>query len=144
MRCMRRNKQPFWYCLYLDDRKPDAGDTNYIYDEYGNETGERILRYAAPVRAMGNISPATGRTSVELFGNAENYDKVIVMERDCPITENSVLFIDREPETVEIPTYEPTAVTVVEKTYSVPHPDYVVRRVAKSLNSVTLAVMKVR
>ena len=159
MKCLRRNKTPFWYCLYKSDRVPgdtaeagvaitgtstvgdDVRNFNFIIDEYGNETGERILYYAEPVQIRANISPATGRTSMELFGNMENYDKVIVMERDCPIDENTVLFIDREPETAQV---VGNRAAVVEELFAVPHPDYVVKRVSRSLNQTAIAVMKVR
>ena len=142
-----RNQTEFWYCLYVNDRVPgdtaiagetlsgvslvgdDTENTDYIYDEYGNETGERILHYSKPICMLANISPASGITQTEQFGNLENYDKVIVThETDCPIDENTVLFIDKEPE------------------YSVmgtPMYDYTVRRVAKSLNHIAIAVSKV-
>lgn len=116
-----RNDSPFYYCLY-SDKIP-------IVDEYGNETGENQVVYAAPVKMYANISPASGAAQTEQFGNLENYDKVIVTrDMDCPIDENSVLFIDKEPE------------------YSLdddPMYDYTVRRVAKSLNSISIAVRKV-
>ena len=48
---------------------------------------------------LANISQATGQSNTEQFGNLENYDKVIVTDDlNCPIDENSVLFIDKEPE----------------------------------------------
>lgn len=121
MRTLRINKRPFYYCLY-SDREP-------LYDEYGNESGEGKVIYGEPVQMLANISQATGQSNTEQFGNLENYDKVIVTDDlNCPIDESSVLFIDKEPE------------------YSLdgdPLFDYTVRRVAKSLNSVSIAVRKV-
>lgn len=121
MRTMRINKRPFYYCLF-SDKEP-------IEDEYGNETGEMRVIYEAPVQMLANISQATGQSNTEQFGNLENYDKVIVTDDlNCPIDESSVLFIDKEPE------------------YSLagdPMYDYTVRRVAKSINSVSIAVRKV-
>lgn len=121
MRTMRINKRPFWYCLY-SDKEP-------IEDEYGNETGETRVVYEQPVQMLANISQATGQSNTEQFGNLENYDKVLVTDDlNCPIDESSVLFIDKEPE------------------YTLdgdPMYDYTVRRVAKSLNSVSIAVRKV-
>lgn len=118
---MRINKRPFYYCLF-SDKEP-------IEDEYGNETGEMRVIYEAPVQMLANISQATGQSNTEQFGNLENYDKVIVTDDlNCPIDESSVLFIDKEPE------------------YSLagdPMYDYTVRRVAKSINSVSIAVRKV-
>lgn len=122
MRCLKRNQRQFWYCLL-------ESDSTDLTDEYGNVTGEKMLTYAAAVPMMANISQATGQSNIEQFGNLENYDKVIVTaEMDCPIDENAVLFIDKEPE-----------YTIA----GVPLNDYVVRRVAKSLNSISIAVRKV-
>ncbi len=84
-------------------------------------TGEYAVQYSAPVACMGNISPASGNIAIELFGGNEGYDKVLVMDK-APIDEYSVLWIDALP----------TA------SY-----DYIVRKVAKSLNSVAIAVSKV-
>ena len=162
MRCLKRNQVPFWYCLYRNDRV--HGDTaivneavsgisvindgerniNYIVDEYGNETGERILNYAPPVRMMANISPATGQAQTEQFGNLESYDKVIVTDDvNCPIDEHTVLFLEVEPVYSSVTTHEQEGTKWVEKTYLVPKYDYIVKRVAKSLNSVSIAVRKV-
>ena len=121
MKTLNRNKRSFYYCLF--------SDTEAIEDEYGNETGEPRVVYGEPVKMLANISQATGQSNTEQFGNLENYDKVLVTDDlNCPIDENSVLFIDKEPE------------------YSLdgdPMYDYTVRRVAKSLNSVSIAVRKV-
>ena len=121
MKTLNRNKSPFWYLLY--DRKVSAKD------EYGNETGEGIVFYKSAVAMSANISAATGSAQVEQFGNFAGYDKVIVTDdRSCPIDENTVLFIDKKPQYDEDgkPLY-----------------DYMVRRVAKSLNSISYAVSKV-
>lgn len=143
MRALVRNKRPFYYCLY-SDKIP-------IVDEYGNETGEGIRTYEEPVLMYANISQATGQSNTEQFGKLENYDKVIVTDDlDCPIDENSVLFIDKEPEYTDGVTIDyqesstlfgddiATPVTVQTPVY-----DYTVRRVAKSLNSISIAVRKV-
>ena len=144
MRCLKRNQQAFNYCLY-------AGKTSLI-DEYGNDTGEQILTYSAPVTMYANISPATGQSNTEQFGNLENYDKVIVTDDlNCPIDENSVLFIDKEPEFTSVTTYAEVTntnngqavTTLVAQTVSVPAHNYIVRRVAKSLNSISIAIRRV-
>lgn len=143
MKTMKRNQRPFYYCLY--QRKVDAVDKN------GNKSGEKIRVYGEPVRMMANISQATGQTNTEQFGNLDNYDKVIVYEDlNCPIDENAVLFLDMEPEFTEGVTvaYTPAATllgepTVEIQTIRVPKYNYIVRRVAKSLNSVSVAVRKV-
>lgn len=121
MKTLKRNQTPFWYLLY--DRKEP------IKDEYGNESGETKVVYQAAVATRANISAATGSAQVEQFGNYAGYDKVIVTDDlSCPIDENTVLFIDKEPEYDEDGT---------------PLYDYIVKRVARSLNSVSYAVSKV-
>lgn len=120
MKTMDRNKAPFWYMTY-------AGSAP-VLDEYGNEIGTEVT-YNPPVMLRANISPATGSSQVEQFGSLAGYDKVIVTDGvDCPIDENSVLFIDKAVEFTDDgkPLY-----------------DYTVKRVARSLNSVSYAVTKV-
>lgn len=122
MRTMRINKRPLYYCLY--------SESEITYDEYGNESGYRPV-YAEPVIMYANVSQATGQSNTEMFGNLENYDKVIVTDDlNCPIDENTVLFVDKEPE---------FSVTDGDPLY-----DYTVRRVAKSLNSISIAIRKVQ
>ena len=121
MRTLVRNKTPFHYAVFLRADK--------IYDDQGNETGETRQVYGAPVEMRANISAAGGSAQVEQFGNLTGYDRVIVTdEMDCPIDENTILFIEKEPEFDEAgnPIY-----------------DYIVKRVAKSLNSISYAVGKV-
>lgn len=121
MKTMERNKQMFFYLLY--DRKEPVKDGD------GNETGEETVVYKPAVSFRANVSAATGASQVEQFGSLTGYDKVIVTDDlSCPIDENSVLFLDKEPEYGEDgkPLY-----------------DYMVKRVARSLNSVSIAVTKV-
>ena len=121
MKTLARNMRPFLYCLYQGKEM--------LTDEYGNETGEYKILFSDPVEVYGNISPATGYSQTEQFGNLENYDKVIVMDNpDTPINDNSVLFIDKDYEA---------------DTDGTPLFDYTVRRVARSINSVSIAVSKV-
>lgn len=141
MRCLKRNKVLFYYCLYDHSEE--------IIDEYGNHTGQYINQYSDPVKMYANVSPATGISSAEQFGNLENYDKVIVTDwMECPIDENSVLFIDKpvefaDAETNEIVSEDTVLGTSQTVQYLVPKFDYTVRRVAKSLNIISIAVQKV-
>lgn len=134
--------QLFSYCLYDDEVN--------LYDEYGNETGGKLLTYHNAVEMNANISPATGQSNTEQFGTLDNYDKVIVTtDMDCPIDENSVLFIDKVPEYGDsvIIGYEESGTVLgdpVPIIYKPPLYDYIVRRVAKSLNSISIAVHKVK
>ena len=136
MRTMERNKKPFWYCLY--------SSSSEITDANGNVTGELDTSYLNAVKTFANVSPATGQAQTEMFGNLDNYDKVIVTDDlNCPIDEHTVLFVDKEP---EYPVITPSVSTSTsEVQYDTAHPkyDYIVKRVAKSLNSVSIAIRKV-
>lgn len=121
MKLMKRNLTPVYYCLY-SDRQP-------IMDDDGYETGEYGVGYGKAVKLMCSVSPATGYAQAEMFGSLESYDKVLITDdMTCPIDENTVLFIDKEPE------FEGGK----------PKFDYKVRRVAKSLNAISYAVSKVK
>jgi len=111
------NRTPFYYALY-------EGNTPAV-DNDGYYTGETAVTYSEPVLfESGCISPATGQSAVEQFGTLEDYDKVIVTgDMSCPIDENSVLWIDAD-------TKDPY--------------DYIVKRVAKSKNGISIAVRKVK
>lgn len=143
MRCLKRNERTIWYALY--------DHAEEIIDEAGYPTGEYIPVYGSPVEMKANVSPATGSTQTEQFGSLEDYDKVIVTcDTDCPIDENTVLFIDRAPAYSEAGTHTVIRRETVlgddeieENVVETPLYDYTVRRVAKSLNSVSIAARKV-
>ena len=116
MIALKRNKVKFYYAPFIERQRNDKG--------YGF-----ISIYGETVAEFGNISPAIGNTSVEQFGNNVDYDKVIVLENpDTPIDENSILFLEIEPQKN----------TDGDYIY-----DYVVKKVARSINSVSIAVSKV-
>lgn len=122
MRCLNRNKQTFYYYLYKD-KIP-------VLDEDGNKTGEYILTYDRPVECRANISAGSGDAQIELFGTEITYNKVIVIDDPkCPIDVSTLICIDVKP-----------------KFYSAnttPVHDYIVKAVARSLNSVSIAISKV-
>ena len=123
MRCLRLNQVRFFYATYIG-RDP-------IMDEYGNRTGEYTLRYSAPQEAVGNVSAARGEVTTRQFGDDESYDRVIVMDNPkIPIERSSILWIETLP------------VIKLDGTTDTPH-DYIVKQVAPSLNSVSIAVSKV-
>ena len=148
MRCLKRNKRRIWYCLYKQ--------TDTVTDTYGNEVGSHVV-YEQPVEMWANVSQATGRNSFEQFGSSQNYDKVIVTEdMDCPIDENTVLIVDNTPPAPPVPpepdedeeqdeqseTPEQPA-QPEEDPYVPPNYDYIVVRVSKSLNNISIAIRKV-
>lgn len=131
MKCLERNKVRFFYSLYQGKEA--------ITDDDGNVTGEYELKYGNPVEWYANISAAKGETQTRQFGENESYDKVIVMDNTAPpIDEYSVLWIDSAPQLDE----DGSLVTNVQGEIVTPH-DYIVKKVAKSLNVVSLAICKV-
>ena len=119
MRCLLRNMTTFYYANY--ERKEE------LTDEYGNKTGEYEVIYGSPVKCKGNISAAQGEMESRQFGDSESYDKVIVLNNmNVPIDEYSILWVDSLP----------------SSNSNTPH-DYIVKKVARSLNSVSIAISKV-
>ncbi len=116
MRALVRNKVPFYYALY-------EGSTEIMRN--GLHTGEYGNSYSTPTLTYGNISAGTGNSDSELYGlSPSDYDKVIVMDEVAiPLTESSILWVDN------LDTDEPY--------------DYIVKRIARSLNSVSIAIKKV-
>lgn len=118
MRTLNRNMRTLYYALV----DTESGEL----DEWGNEYK---VTYQTPVAMQANIGTSSGYVGIEQFGNNLKYDKVIVTtDMDCPIDETTVCCIDREP------SYN----TSGELLY-----DYRVRRVSKSLNSISIALEKV-
>lgn len=120
MRCLWRNKRPFYYSQYLG--------LEPILDKDGYETGEYRKQYSEPVLMKGNVHDVHDvRTGLEVtpYGVSGHYDLTIILEdENCPIDENSLLYIFVEPgEGVK--------------------PDFRVRKVSRSLNGVTYAISKV-
>ena len=123
MRCMARNKTKFYYATHIGEIE--------ITDEFGNLTGEYNLAYENPILMFGNVSAAQGEMQSRQFGESESYDKVIVLnDRNALIDEHSILWVDTLPHLNE------------DGSTDTPH-DYVVRRVARSLNGVSIAIGKV-
>lgn len=123
MRCLWRNRVRFFYANYTDREA--------VKDEYGNLTGEYKLLYGNPQEAEGNVSAARGEVTTRQFGDDESYDRVIVMDDPkVPIKKSSILWIEAVP------------VIKSDGTTDTPH-DYIVKQVAPSLNSVSIAVSKV-
>lgn len=131
MRCMNRNKVKFYYALY-ESREP-------IMNQYGKPSGQHKVIYGNPIEEYANISAAKGETQTRQFGENESYDKVIVMDLDTPsIDEYSILWVDTEPQL-----NEDGSLAVNDKGEVITPHDYVVKKVAKSLNNVSIAISKV-
>lgn len=120
VRTLKRNQKTFWYALYLDEVEQTDSDGLY--------TGDIGPGYGEPVQMKANISASKGNAELELFGEDLKYSKTIATDDlSCPITEESAIWIDREPED--------------ENKNAIPH-NYVVKGIAKSLNHIIYAVAK--
>ena len=123
MRALLRNKIRIFYANYRDK--------NPLKDEYGNLTGEYEISYTNPTEVCANVSAARGEATTRQFGDDESYDRVIVLDDPkFPIAATSILWIDTLPVIAE------------DGSTETPH-DYIVKQVATSLNSVSIAVSKV-
>ena len=123
MRCLTRNKRTFYYAKY--DAK------NELIDEYGNKTGQYEVSYTLPISMKANISAGDGATESQPFGNSVLYDKLITVDNaNIPIDEYSILWVDT------LPTIKSDGTT------ETPH-DYIVKKVARSLNGASIAISKV-
>ena len=131
MRCMNRNKSKLWYAQYLGNEE--------ILDENENRTGQYASKYAKPVSMMANISAAKGDSATRQFGDDEAYDKVIVHEDPrLAIDEHSVLWIDRMPRRDKLGN-----LALDQDGHEITPHDYIVKRVDRSINSVSIAISKV-
>lgn len=123
MRCMTRNKTTFYYASYIKETE--------IADGFSNGTGEYDITYSNPIKVSGNVSAAQGEIQNRQFGESESYDKVIVLnDRNTPIDEYAILWVDTLPHLNE------------DGSTDTPH-DYIVRKIARSLNGVSIAISKV-
>ena len=123
MRTLARNKIRIYYAGFRTK--------NPIKDECGNLTGEYEIVYDNPVEIKANVSAARGESTTRQFGEDEGYDRVIVMDDPkVPIDVSTVLWIDTLPEIRD------------DGSTDTPY-DYIVKQVAPSLNSVSIAVSKV-
>lgn len=124
IRLQRRNLKTVWYALY--EGQTEITET----DEWGNTIGlgETKIRYGKPVSIKGNVSPASGKAQTEIFGTELNYSRVLIVDdMDCPIDENSLLWITKDPE------YD---------TDGNPLPEYIVVERADSPHSISFALKR--
>ena len=114
MQLMHRNLQTVWYALWQS--KAPLMDGDY-------ETGDYTDVYSDPVEMRCNVSPERAYAIQEPFGPITPYERVIVTsDMECPVDETSVFWID-------VPKTGPY--------------NYRVRRVAKSLNHISITVREV-
>lgn len=121
MRCLKRNKRPFYYATFKA-KTPIKLDGLY-------DTGEYSIEYDTPVLVKASISATRGRVHEQLFGIDTDYDRVILTDDvEIPITESSVLCVEIAP------TYDTDGGLIY---------DYVVTRVSRGLDFTAIAIKKV-
>lgn len=116
MQLLKRNQQTISYKTYL-------GQTTETIDSEGYYTGERAVSYSELKTTRAYITAERGETSEQMFGKNLDYDRVMYLPMSSEIDEFSILWIE-------------TATTEAN--------DYIVRRVATSLNHKVVAIKKVR
>ena len=123
MRTMTRNRRTFYETALVSSTMGQDTDGNYT---------EEVKTYSTPTERKGVITPANGQADTNLFGANEIYDKVITLNLgENYLAVGSVLWVDTMPE-------------IDEETGKTDTPyDYIVVKVAESLNFVNVAIRKV-
>ena len=125
MRNLIKNQRTIYYLNFLNYEN--------VVDSQGNLTGEKRIVYAPKRKLNTNISGARGSSQIEAFGTDIRYDKSFVLTAkefaNTKITENTVFFVDTKP------TYNSDGIPLY---------DYIVERIADSINEVVIAITKVR
>ena len=123
MRTMTRNRRTFYEAALVSSTMGQDTDGNYT---------EEVKTYSTPTERKGVITPANGQADTNLFGANEIYDKVITLNLgENYLAVGSVLWVDTMPE-------------FDEETGKTDTPyDYIVVKVAESLNFVNVAIRKV-
>jgi len=122
MRSMTRNRQVFYEASLTSVAMGTDTDGNYT---------EEVYTYSNPTEHEGVITAANGEAVTQLFGANERYDKVITLNLgENYLAIGSVLWVDT------MPTLDKQGKTTT------PY-DYIVVKVAESLNFVSVAIRKV-
>lgn len=109
-----------------------------LTDSQGNYTGETGMQYSKPLPLRINVSEAKSRmdrlgstTYIDPYGLELGYNKVLATsDMNCPIEEDSVLYIDRMP--------------VIKPDGSTDTPyDYILVQIKRSINNILYAVKRV-
>lgn len=119
MRDLEKNKRTIYAMNYVGVEE--------VKDNDGNYTGENKVTYSKRYPIRTNISGARGQSLVEVFGTDISYDKTFTLKKELfdslKINENTVFFVD----------------TKSKEKY-----DYVVVKIADTINTVVIAIKKVK
>ncbi len=119
MRLGFRNTKTIYYALFDGKQKS--------VDEDGNYTGDYELSYSTPESLDANVVSKNSSIAREYFGEQLDYNKVILTESDCPIQEDSIIWIGTE---------SPIEDSTIKHNYHV-------KSIGESLNYKAIAVKKV-
>ncbi|MBQ0097907.1 MAG: hypothetical protein KBS62_03100 [Oscillospiraceae bacterium] len=115
MTTQARNRKTIYYAV--------CNGSSEIVDADGNKTSRYELQYSEQVKAKMSISPDNGIISSNGYGLADEYKRTMTTaDMNCPITDNTKLWIGIEP---------------TEK-----H-NYIVESVSKGLNLIVYKLKKV-
>lgn len=116
MQLLKRNQQLIQYMNY-------SGSMSAVTDTEGFFTGEYNETYSALKSVMGYATPSRGEATEEMFGKDLDYDKILYVDKSCDIDEFSLLWVNADSSASN---------------------DYIVRKIAESLNHKAIAIKKVR
>lgn len=116
MQLLNRNKATISYRNY-------NGEVTMATDSDGYFTSEYTEGYTPFKTLRAYITANRGNAEEEMFGTSLDYDNVIYADLSCDIDEYSLLWVNASTDTQN---------------------DYIVRRVATSLNHKAIAIKKVR
>ena len=117
MRYLRRNYKPFKYV---------ANPSQYmepLYDDDGNLTGEEVPPMQSGTLCYGNVTSEFGEQDARMYGIDQKYGRYLLLSK-LPegMTEQSGVWVDD---------------------LDADWPDYIVRRISRSLNGVQVTLTKV-
>lgn len=126
-----------------------------VLDADGYKTGEKAKIYSEPKPFLIYVSPSRGDAVWQPFGISHDYTNVMsTCDRDCPITETSVLWIGIKPEPIPVAMTDENGNVLATTNRTVirfaPEGDdveyyghnYTVERKADGLNSILYAIKR--
>ena len=116
MHLLSRNQQLIQYMNY-------SGTMSATTDTDGFYTGEYTESYTALKSVRGYLTPNKGEATEQMFGKDLDYDRILYVERSCDMNEFSLLWVNADSSAAN---------------------DYIVSKVAESLNHKAIAIKKVR
>lgn len=91
MRNLKKNQRKMYYALF--DKMIQQVDEN------GDETGDPVAHYSAPVMFEASLSSGKGSAQKEVFGADVDFTRSIsTTNLGLPITETSLVWYETEPE----------------------------------------------